>query len=194
MPTLMPITNKSWIWKNCRQTLRKSFSQPHRLLTNLPTDNIEPEHMVDIINVPVELMLTALMHGAWTRDWMLYARYAIANRLLNRENLIFTEPLQEIKPEFLHFQRYGGDFAAQKRLRNVAARLAQHPLSTNRERAGAKLLLSTLDDIQVNSVIQPFHWIRTCVGLSETNPEFGMSLVAAEVKRQKITLCRMLRS
>ena len=137
-----------------------------------------------------------LLNGAWIRgeDWRPYVRYAIANRLLNRKVILFTEQFDEVKDDFMDFQLNGGDFKRQRRLKNIASRIIQNPLSTTHDQAVGKLILSTMDDIQLNTLIQPFHWIRTGLAMSDRSEPFGVALANSEMTKQKATLCKMLRS
>lgn len=162
----------------------------------LPLTNIYPESFVKLNNLPVEIMIMCLVHGAWVRgeDWKPYVRYTIANRLLNRKDMLFTETFNDIRDDFMYFQLNGGDFKSQKRLKNVASRIIQHPLAIKHDQAVGRLILSTMDDIQLNTLIQPFHWIRAGIGLSENSTAFGVALVNSEMVKQKATLCKMLRS
>lgn len=172
------------------------YLQSQRATLHLPLENIYPEHFVKLINLPVEMIIMCLLNGAWVygEDWKPYVRYAIANRLLNRKSMLFTDQFVEIKDDFMDFQLNGGDFKRQKRIKSIASRIIQNPLSSKQDQAVGKLMLSTMDDIQLNTLIQPFHWIRTGLALSESSKPFGLALANSEMTKQKATLCKMLRS
>lgn len=198
MPKLRPIISKAFITTDCHKSWKMMFPylQSQRATVNLPVENIYPEHFVKIISLPVELMIMCLLNGAWVRgeDWKPYVRYAIANRLLNRKTMLFTEQFEEVKDDFMDFQLNGGDFKRQKRLKGIASRIIQNPLSTTQDQAVGKLILSTMDEIQLNTLIQPFHWIRAGLAASESSQPFGVALHNSEMTKQKATLCKMLRS
>jgi hypothetical protein len=196
MPKLQPVPGKWWFNEKCGSAMRRMFPSSHRLLTFVPLENIEPEQLVDIINIPVEFMVLCLQHGAWvsTGDWKTLVRYAIANRIRNKEDLLFTESFDPIRKDFVDFQLNGGSFKLQKRIHQFAGMIKHSPLASNQEIATAKLMLSTVDEVEINTLMQPFHWIRTAVGLADPSSPLGMAQATTEMKRQKITLCKMLRS
>jgi hypothetical protein len=163
---------------------------------NLPLENLEPEAFVKVLNVPVEVMVVILMHGGWLiqTDWKPFVRYTIANRLRIRKTVLFDNVFfGKVADKFLDFQLNGGTFALQKELRVAALTTLRHPARTDRHVAVSRLILSTMDELEVNTLIQPFHWIRTALGLSEVSSPFGMALANSEMLRQKKTLCKLLR-
>lgn len=197
MPDLVPVRQLCWMTKHVRKRLKSMYGRDERLCINsLPLYNIAPEDIRDSYMHSVEFMLAMLQEGAWVqdKDWQLYARYTVAKRLRVRARSVFIGVFADMQDTVMDYQLNGGTFKTRDSIRQTALMMLQHPQSTPALVAVSKLLLSLTDDISVNTVIQPFHWIRTIYGLSDTNPVFSMSLAQSEMLRQKATLCLMLRA
>lgn len=196
MPDIIPIA-KDWIWFTAGTKLKQMYSgKKQRLCVNSLPFVIYPETFCNRPNFDVEFMLALLQAGAWLNggDWQVYARYTIAKRLRVRLNVIFQEPFLPLRDTILDYQLNGGTFKTRDAIRKLASTIFRHPRSTPSLVTASRLVLSLVDDVQVNTLIQPFHWIRATLGASETNPVFGMYLVRSETFRQKVTLAQMLRA
>lgn len=197
MPELVPIP-KVWVWQTAGSRLRAMYGvyRPLQLSINHLPHYILPETFCKNAHFDVEFMIAMLQAGAWLNgsDWQVHVRYTIAKRLRVRLNMIFQEPFLPLRDTILDYQLNGGTFKTRDAIRSLATTIFRHPRSTPPLIATARLVLSVVDDVQVNTLIQPFHWIRAVVGASEFNPTFGMYLVRSEMFRQKVTLTQMLRA
>ncbi len=197
MVDLTPIPDRAWVHRVAKPYIAQAYGRKPRLVLHLlPTYNILPEHFCVGPYYDVELMLAMLRAGAWLdgRDWKPYARYAIGKRMRVRLNSIFREPFLDVRDDILSFQLEGGSFKTREMLRKRAARFYKHPEATPYLTAFSRLLLSVADDDPINTMIQPFHWIRAVLATSDPNPVFGMGLAKSEMFRQKVTLTRMLQA
>ena len=171
------------------------YGKQHLRLCYLPPDNILPEHFATIRVMDVELMIACLRGGAWLQEeWQPYVRYTIAKRLRVRSELLFTCPFDVVRDDFLDFQLNGGTFKHQDRLKRFVNETIRHPLGTEFTTNMCRLIASTLDSVQENTLIQPFHWIRAALARTESNPVYGLTLSNAEMAQQKLTLTKMLRA
>lgn len=197
MADIIPIPERSWVCTDVyKKFLRPMYGKRILRLAYLPLTDLVPETFLKMKIMDVEVMLACLQAGAWlgAEDWQPYARYAIAKRIKMRQELLFQTPLHQIKDEFMDLQLNGGTFKAQERLKAFVAQVMRHPRANPYMLAGCRLIMSVCDGVQVNTVIQPFHWIRSVIAASEANPVYGMTLYQAEMQEQKVALCRMLRA
>lgn len=173
--------------------LRRMYRGKRTGYLALPLANITPTTIARHNAFDVEFMVACLACDAWIFEpWEPYVRYTIAKRLRIHKDILFDEPFSNIKNEFLEYQLEGGGFKTKNRLYDVASSFVNHPKMSNKQKTVAKIILSTLDDIQFNTLVQPFHWIRLAVAQTENDPTFSMSLYLTEIIKQKTTLCSML--
>lgn len=195
MPKVYPIENRGWVVDTAGKLLKRMYGEKRLGFRLLPSFNITPEFFAKSTAFDVEFMLALLASGAWIEDeWQPYVRYTIAKRLRVRSNELFDGVIAHLKDDFLEFQLEGGGFKAQTTIRNAARAIVNRPETSRKHKAVGRLMLSTLDDIQFNTLVQPFHWIRLSYALSENDVAFSMSLYATEMSKQKTTLCAMLRA
>jgi len=184
----------SWINKKAKKTLIKMYGKQRLMIQALP-NIVSPDDFPHQACFDVEFMIALLSHGAWiTKDWKPYARYTIAQRLKTNKEAIFVEPFDKIADDFLNFQLYGGTFQAAAALRKQAVATMKSGGRTARQMAAAKLILSTMDEIQFNTLVQPFHWIRLAKAVEEQCPVYSLAAYAIEKHKQKLTLVRLLQS
>jgi len=194
MPKLTPIKTQKWVTNRLKR--QSAFGNVILRTLWLPVSDILPEHFVPIHTFEVEMILVCLQHGAWLdgADWQPFARYAIAKRLKERSDIIFQDSYAQYKDAICDFQLHGGRLAERDRLKKLARSLMQKNVLTPFDRSFGKLVSSITTGDDTTSVIHPFHWIRTCLGFSQSEPIFGMNLVSSENTQQKETLCAMLRA
>lgn len=198
MPKLVPINDVRWIVTQARRA--GAYGQKARLrLYFLSGDRasgpaILPEHFVNERVFDVELMLICLKNGAWLNGapWQPYVRYTIAKRLKARQDKLFRGEVLKYKEDILSYQLRGGLLADRDKLRKLAHRLIG-PQATLYDRSVAQLIASITDSIEENTLVQPFHWIRTTIAATEM-PLVGMNLYTAENILQKQTLSEMLKA
>lgn len=196
MPVLVPIENLQWVTKIVKPRMIKMYGAhvPYSLMKIIQS-KIMPEHVAKS-QYPVEFMLACLQEGAWLvgYDWRTYSRYAVAKRLRVHYNKIFKGPFEVVAQDFLDYQLNHGTFSARDRLAQFATRHYIALNASSHSKAVAKLMLSVTDEVMENAVIQPYHWIRVLVALSDPNPTMGLALMQREMYHQKVTLCVMLRA
>jgi hypothetical protein len=194
MAQITPIADRRDIHRRMYKKVLLPMLGSHRLrLAYLPMVNVVPEHFVKY-HYDVELIIACLKYGCWIEEpWQPYLRYTIAKRLRVRTEILSREPFTDIWPEFLKYQLYGGTFKQQDRLKVFAAKILTAPKSHKFDTVRAKLFQSVLDEIVDNAVVQPLHWIRASLAVSD-NPVYGMNLATSEGHKQKVTLCKMLRA
>jgi hypothetical protein len=195
MPELIPIPGREWITRRAGKRLRQMYPSTRLQLLALPTLEITPEWFCNNHQYDVEYMIALLQVGAWVEGkWHSYVRYSVAKRLRLRAPLIFVTPFESLQEQVMLFQLEGGTYKVRDLIRRKGVAVVNHPLSTPKQQAVARLLISITDDRIENALIQPFHWIRAAVGLSESNPVYSLSLVRSEMVRQKVTLASFLRA
>jgi hypothetical protein len=195
MSELIPIPGREWITRKAGKRLRKMYPNTRIQLLSLPLGDIEPEWFCKNHQYDVEYMLALLQVGAWVEyDWKTLVRYTIAKRLKVRASALFPEPFTSMQEQVLEYQLQGGTYRVRDAIRKKGVSVWNHPLATSQQQAVAKLLLSITDERTENALIQPFHWIRAAVGLSEDNHVFSLGLVRSEMARQKVTLTSFLRA
>lgn len=161
----------------------------------IPIFNISPEHFAKSAVFDVEFMLALLHSGAWIQeDWHPYARFTIAKRLRVHSTTLFDEAFASIRDEFLEYQLEGAGLKSQERIKDHAKHIISNPIASSKQKIVARLMLSTFDNVQFNTLVQPFHWIRLAVALTESDSTFSMALHCTERSKQKLTLCKMLRA
>jgi len=155
-----------------------------------------PESFLKSPQHPVELMLIALMEGAWISadDWKPYARLTIASRLKRKRALIFHDTFAEMQEPVMDYQLHGGTFKEQQRIQKFAKHILTLRTPDVYLQGCARLCLSIASENQITACVHPLHWIRAVIATQDFQPAFGMAALQVEMMDQKKTLCRLIRT
>ena len=167
-----------------------------KMRIGLLPDYVMPEDFIKAPQHPVELMLVALMDGAWIQadNWRDYARLTIASRLRKKKVSLFHDQFEAMREPVMNFQLHGGTIKQQKHIREFAKKMLVLQNPDPYIQGCARLCLSVTDEVQVHSYMHPLHWIRAVLSTLDRQPAFGMAAYQVEMHHQKKTLCDLIRA